>query len=48
VSEGQSVQPYLVFASGHLPYRGDARADVARAEYAHVALPRPGEEPPAG
>lgn len=47
LSGDQGVQPYLVFTSGHLPYLGDARADVARVEYAHLALPRPGEEPPA-
>lgn len=45
--EGQGVQPYLVFASGHLPYRGDARANVARVQFSHVALPKPGEEPSA-
>ncbi|HEX5749537.1 MAG TPA: hypothetical protein VFZ09_25130 [Archangium sp.] len=42
----RKAQPYLVFTSGHLPYQGDARLDVGRVEFAHLALPRPGEEPP--
>ncbi|AKJ02889.1 hypothetical protein ATI61_11378 [Archangium gephyra] len=41
---GQS-QPYLVFVSGHVPYQGDARFDVARWSFSHYALdvPAPGE-----
>ncbi|CAM4183304.1 hypothetical protein [Corallococcus exiguus] len=41
---GQEPQPYLVFASGHLAYQGDARFDVARWDFAHHALdvPAPG------
>ena len=29
---------YLIFASGHLPYRGDARYDLARFDFANYAL----------
>lgn len=38
-------QPYLVFVSGHVPYQGDARYDVARFDFSHYALdvPAPGE-----
>lgn len=32
--------PCLVFASGHVPYRADARVGVSRWDYAHVALDR--------
>jgi hypothetical protein len=31
---------YLVFASGHLPYRADARFDLAYADYSNYALRR--------
>ncbi len=31
---------FVVFASGHLPYRGDAQFDLAYANYASVALAR--------
>jgi hypothetical protein len=29
---------YFVFSSGHLPYLGDARADIARANFSNVTL----------
>lgn len=32
--------PCLVFASGHIPYRADARVGVSRWDYANVALDR--------
>ncbi|CAN5358747.1 hypothetical protein BH10PSE4_BH10PSE4_45810 [soil metagenome] len=30
--------PFVIFASGHLPYRSDARFDLFRWDYAHYAL----------
>ncbi|KRA60342.1 hypothetical protein ASD79_08900 [Caulobacter sp. Root655] len=30
--------PFMIFASGHLPYRADARFDLFRWDYAHYAL----------
>jgi hypothetical protein len=30
--------PYFVFTSGHMPYLGDARFDLARASFSNVAL----------
>ncbi|NTX16432.1 hypothetical protein HUA76_37245 [Myxococcus sp. CA056] len=33
-------QPYLVFASGYLPYLGDARSDAAHWHFGNYALPR--------
>ncbi|MER0169347.1 MAG: hypothetical protein DU489_01790 [Nitrosomonas sp.] len=36
----QKPQSYLVFASGHLPYIGDAQFDLGRYDYANYALAR--------
>ena len=39
-SGGQKPQSYLVFASGHLPYIGDAQFDLGHYNYANYALAR--------
>jgi len=33
-----SAAPVLIFASGHLPYRADARFDLFHWDYANYAL----------
>jgi hypothetical protein len=37
---GRAPRSYLVFASGHVPYRADAQFDLAHADYANYALSR--------
>ncbi|MGZ8157273.1 MAG: hypothetical protein ACXWT4_00540 [Methylobacter sp.] len=37
---GQKPQSYLIFASGHLPYIGDAQFDLGHYNYANYALAR--------
>ncbi|MCP4288525.1 MAG: hypothetical protein GY792_29565 [Gammaproteobacteria bacterium] len=37
VSEGEVVQPYIIFTSGHIPYAATARFDMARWDYSHYA-----------
>jgi hypothetical protein len=34
---GPRVRPYAIFTSGHVPYQGDARFDVAHWDYASFA-----------
>ena len=40
------AQPYLVFATGHMPYWGDARFDTAKWDGAHYASPGPSADQP--
>jgi hypothetical protein len=35
---GGNARSYLVFASGHIPYAGDAQFDLGRWDYANFAL----------
>ena len=35
--QDNSVQPYLIFASGHLAYLGDPHFDVNRWDYSNFA-----------
>jgi hypothetical protein len=39
-SGGEKPRSYLVFASGHLPYIGDAQIDLASFNYSNYALAR--------
>jgi hypothetical protein len=37
IDDGGGMQPYVIFASGHMPPRAKARFDVARWDYSHYA-----------
>jgi hypothetical protein len=39
LSVANPIQPYILFASGHIPYLGEARINVGRVSYSNLLLP---------
>jgi hypothetical protein len=37
IDDGEAIQPYVIFASGHMPHMAIARFDVARWDYSNYA-----------